>query len=149
MVVGLSGYQVVRSAKLGAPVSSSSDIIALYDAHAPRLFALALRITGDETAAAAVLEEIFTSASVPAELAELVRLTREKALTRYDRSTAPSVEPSGMRPAPRQLVEAAFYGGMSVADLARVYSLPEETVRAMLRTGMSELRLEVAGRQTK
>ena len=54
-----------------------------------------------------------------------------------------------MKPVPRQLVEDAFYGGMSVADLARVYSLPEETVRELLRTGMSEFRLEIAGRQAK
>ena len=119
------------------------DILALYDAHAPRLFALALRITGDEGAAAAVLEEVFTSEAVPSELADLVRLTRERALARYDRSSLAPVEPSAMKPVPRQLVEDAFYGGMSVADLARVYSLPEETVRTMLTTGMAELRLAV------
>lgn len=131
-------------------MSSSSDtVLALYDAHAARLFALALRITGDERVAAEVLEEVFTSGGVPAELGELVRVTREKALGRYDRQARPHVEASGMKPVPRQLVEDAFYGGMSVADLARVYSLPEETVRAMLRTGMSELRLEVAGRKSK
>jgi hypothetical protein len=94
-----------------------------------------------------VLEEVFTAKAVPAELAELVRLTREKSLGRYDRSPAPSVEPSGMKPVPRQLVEDAFYGGMSLADLARVYSLPEEAVRGMLVTGMAELRLEVANRK--
>ena len=119
------------------------DILALYDAHAPRLFALALRITGDEGAAAAVLEEVFTSEAVPSELADLVRLTRERALARYDRSVLAPVEPSAMKPVPRQLVEDAFYGGMSVADLARIYSLPEETVRTMLTTGMAELRLAV------
>ena len=119
------------------------DILALYDAHAPRLFALALRITGDESAAAAVLEEVFTAEAVPSELADLVRLTRERALARYDRSSVGPVEPSGMKPVPRQLVEDAFYGGMSVADLARVYSLSEETVRTMLTTGMAELRLAV------
>lgn len=127
--------------------ASPDEVLALYDAHAPRLFALALRITGDEAKAAAVLEEVFTSKAVPAELAELVRLTREKSLGRYDRSAAPSVEPSGMKPVPRQLVEDAFYGGMSLADLARVYSLPEEAVRGMLVTGMAELRLEVANRK--
>ena len=119
------------------------DILALYDAHAPRLFALALRITGDEGVAAQVLEEVFTSEAVPSELADLVRLTRERALARYDRSSLAPVEPSAMKPVPRQLVEDAFYGGMSVADLARVYSLPEETVRTMLTTGMAELRLAV------
>jgi len=128
-------------------MSSPSDIMALYDAHAPRLFALALRITGDERVAAEVLEEIFTSADVPAELGELVRLTRKKSLERYDRSGAASVDSPGMEPLPRQLVEDAFYGGMSIADLARVYSLPEEKVRTMLLAGMAELRLEVAGRQ--
>ncbi len=119
----------------------------LYDAHAPRLFALALRITGDESAAAAVLEDVFTSEPVPAELSELVRITREKSLGRYDRSVSSSVEPSGMKPVPRQLVDDAFYGGMSVADLARVYAMPEETVRTMLTAGMAELRLEVANRK--
>jgi DNA-directed RNA polymerase specialized sigma24 family protein len=127
--------------------ASTDDVMNLYDAHAPRLFALALRITGDESAAAAVLEDVFTSGPVPAALSELVRLTREKSLARYDRSVSASVEPSGMTPVPRQLVDDAFYGGMSVADLARVYALPEETVRTMLTAGMAELRLEVANRK--
>lgn len=128
---------------------SPDDVMKLYDAHAPRLFALALRITGDERIAADVIEEVFTSPAVPAELGDLVRLTREKALARYDRSGSASVESPGMKPFPRQLVEDAFYGGMTVADLARVYALPEETVRAMLATGMAELRLEVAGRKNE
>lgn len=129
--------------------ASPDEILGLYDAHAPRLFALALRITGDEKAAADVIAEVFTSEAVPSELAGLVRLTREKSLSRYDRSGAASVESPGMKPFPRQLVEDAFYGGMSVADLARVYSLPEETVKAMLISGMNELRLEVAGRKNE
>lgn len=128
--------------------ASPDEILKLYDAHAPRLFALALRITGDERAAAAILEEVFTSEQVPAELADLVRLTRQKSLQRYDRSAVAPVESPGMKPSSRQLVEDAFYGGMSVGDLARVYGLPEETVKAMLATGMAELRLEV-GRRNK
>jgi DNA-directed RNA polymerase specialized sigma24 family protein len=121
----------------------------LYDAHAPRLFALALRITADERIASDVIEEIFTAPAVPSELADLVRFTREKAVTRYDRSGAAAVESPGMKPFPRQLVEDAFFGGMTVADLARVYSLPEETVKAMLISGMNELRLEVGGRKNE
>ena len=129
--------------------ASPDDVMRLYDAHAPRLFALAMRITGDERAAADVIEEVFTAESVPSELADLVRLTREKAVNRYDRSGSAAVESPGMKPLPRQLVEDAFYGGMSVADLARVYALPEETVKAMLVTGMNELRLEVGGRKNE
>jgi DNA-directed RNA polymerase specialized sigma24 family protein len=129
--------------------ASPDEILRLYDDHAPRLFALALRITGDERLAAAVLEEVFTSEQVPSELADLVRLTRQKSLARYDRSAAAPVEPPGMKPSSRQLVEDAFYGGMSVGDLGRVYGLPEETVKAMLATGIAELRLEVGRREKK
>jgi DNA-directed RNA polymerase specialized sigma24 family protein len=121
--------------------ASPDEILRLYDEHAPRLFALALRITGDEAGAAAVLEDVFTSEAVPAELAQLVRMTRERALARYDRSGAAAVDSPGMKPVPRQLVEDAFYGGMSVADLARVYSLSEDSVRALLITGMEQLRI--------
>ena len=126
--------------------ASSSDVLALYDEHAPRLYALALRITGDPGVAATVLEEVFTSRPLPMELAGLARATRDAALARYDRSAAPSVELSGMKPVSRTLVEEAFYRGWSVADLARMYSLSEETVRTMLREGMSELREAVAVR---
>ena len=127
--------------------SSSSEVIALYDEHSPRLYALALRITGDPAAAAAVLEEVFTSRPLPAELEGLARITRERALARYDRSAAAPVEVSGMKPVPRTLVEEAFFHGRSVADLAGAYSLPEETVRMMLRDGMAELREAVAVRK--
>ena len=120
--------------------ASPTEAIALYDEHAPRLYALALRITGDPAAAAAVLEEVFSSRPLPADLAGLARITRERSLARYDRSAAPSVEASGMKPVPRTLVEEAFFRGRSVADLAGAYALPEETVRRMLRDGMAELR---------
>ncbi len=127
--------------------ASPSEVVALYDEHAPRLYALALRMTGDEKAAAGVLEEVFTSGPLPGDLAGLVRLTREIALRGYIQTPATSVEASGMKPVSRALVEEAFYRGRSVADLARAYSLPEETVRAMLRDGMTELREAVGARK--
>jgi DNA-directed RNA polymerase specialized sigma24 family protein len=126
---------------------SPDDILRAYDAHAPRLFALALRITGDEAVAAAVLEDVFTAESVPVELADLMRITRERAIARYDRSGSAAVESPGMKPVPRQLVEDAFYGGLSVADLARVYSLSEDGVRSMLVTGMEQLRVAAGQKQ--
>ena len=128
-------------------MSSPSDpVMALYDAFAPRLYALALRITGEERIAAEIVQEIFTGEVVPAQPAELVRMTREKALARYDRSGSAAVETPGVKPVPRQLVDDVFFGGLSIADLARIYSMSEDAVRSMLQTGMAELRAGVAGR---
>ena len=40
-------------------------------------------------------------------------------------------------------VEAAFFGGLSVADLAKRHRLPEDRVRTMIRDGMTELRTKL------
>lgn len=123
--------------------------LALYDAHAPRLFALALRITGDEAQAASVLEEVFTARDVPSEFADLVRKTREIAISRHIRSERAPVGTQRQEPSPRQLVEDAFYRGMSVADLASAWNVPEETVRRLLRDGMLELREQLSAEGTR
>ena len=123
--------------------------LALYDAHAPRLFALALRITGDEAEAASVLEEVFTAKALPSEFADLVRRTREIALSRDIRSEPTPVGTQRLEPSPRQLVEDAFYRGMSVADLASAWNVPAETVRRLLRDGMLELREQLSAEGTK
>ena len=123
---------------------SPDEIVSLYDAYSPRLYALALRIVGNESAAAEVLEEVFTTRPLPAELGDLVRLTRDLAVGRQIQSTGPSVDPVGGVPAPRLLVEEAFYRGRSVADLARAFSMDQEAVRARPREGMAELRAQVA-----
>lgn len=117
-----------------------TDIISLYDAYAPRLYALALRITGDQEAAAAVLEEVFTSQQVPGNLVELVRAVRERSLARPNRTTGRHVVENGGAPTPRRLVEEAFFEGKSVADLAKTFSLDESGVRVMLRRGLDELK---------
>jgi len=123
-------------------MSASADTLRLYDEHAPRLYALALRIVGDASQAAEVLEAVFRTKGLPAELGGLVRITREISLRRYDRSAAPPVQPSTREPSPREIVEDAFYRGLSVGDLARFWQLPEETVRRMIAEGMAEIRNE-------
>lgn len=119
---------------------SPNAIIELYDEHSPRLYALALRILGDEAAAAGVLEEVFVSRPVPEDFAGLVRAVREKSLGRQNRMSGRSVGNVGEAPAPRVLVEEAFFHGRSVADLATTFSLDEATVRVMLRRGLDELK---------
>ena len=116
------------------------DIIRLYDEHSPLLYALALRILGDETAAAEVLEEVFVGQGVPGDLGGLVRAVREKSLERQNRTSGRSVGKVGEAPSPRVLVEEAFFHGRSVADLATTFSLDEASVRVMLRRGLDELK---------
>src|SRR5213075_939325 len=95
------------------------EIETLYDAHAPRLYALALRITGDEESAAAALEEAFIRLSESTDsVAEdqfriLVRLTRDAALTRRPvQKRASAVDPKEV-----SVVEELFFGGATLREL--------------------------------
>lgn len=125
-----------------------SDAELLYDRHAPRLYAVALRITGSEDAAAAVLEEAFralASGAAPTGAGEawLIRAVRDLSIVRQSRTAAPAVDP--MTPTPRSLVEEAFYGGADVSTLARRHRLAETEVRQMLEDGIGALRAQVGG----
>ena len=127
------------------------DVEALYDAHAPRLYALALRITGDAAAAAAALEEAFrrlwesTDNLGEDAFRTLVRLTRDSALThRQVQNLTPPVDM--MRPSPVGLIEELFFGGLTLRDLAGRYGVGETDLRRMIHEGMAALRMKVAQR---
>lgn len=127
------------------------SIEELYDRHAACLYAIALRIAGNESDAAAALEEAFlgvAAGTVEASKPALVRAVRDRSLARQPQNASAPVDTS-VRPTPRQLVEQAFYRGATAAELARTYSLPESEVRTMLRDGMAELRHEFAAAGTK
>jgi RNA polymerase sigma-70 factor, ECF subfamily len=126
---------------------------AFYDSHASRVYALALRITGDRDLAAEVVEEVFvgigngTLAHDPSRgslEAWLIRTARDIALEHREGQTGAAAVQSS-ETTPRALVEAAFFGGLSVTDLARTFSLTEEEVRQRLRSGMAALRTQFAG----
>jgi DNA-directed RNA polymerase specialized sigma24 family protein len=120
-------------------------IADLYDRHASRLYALALRITGDRDAAADALADAFDALGRNDEVRDpenyLVRATRDHALARQTQKRPAAVVPAAATP--RQLVEDAWYG-MTVSDLVTVYKISEADVRAMLCAGMSELRGQLA-----
>jgi DNA-directed RNA polymerase specialized sigma24 family protein len=112
----------------------------LYDRYAAHLYALALRIIGDRDAAAEVVSAAFLSLGALADEASLVRATRDAALARRGRAVVAISGP----PTPRQLVDAAFYGGQRVSDLSQIFALPEAEVRSMLRDGMAQLQRQLA-----
>lgn len=131
------------------PIDPASE--AFYDAHASRVYALALRVTGDRDVAAEVVEELFVGirngtlvhdrGSVEA---WLIRTARDIALEHREGQTAAAAV-GAMEASPRALVEGAFFGGLTVPELARTFSLSEEEVRQRLRHGMAELRTQFAG----
>jgi DNA-directed RNA polymerase specialized sigma24 family protein len=131
------------------PIDPASE--AFYDVHASRVYALALRITGDRDIAAEVVEELFVGirngrfihdrGSIEA---WLIRTARDLALEHREGQTATTAVQT-MEATPRALVEAAFFGGLTVPELARTFSLTEEETRNRLRSGMAELRTQFAG----
>jgi predicted RNA polymerase sigma factor len=118
----------------------------LYDRYAPRLYAIALRITDDRDAAADALESAFVALSrngdVSDPLAYLIHATRDCALARQTRPPSATVVPE--EASPRTLVEQAWYKGMTVKDLATRYGIGEAKARGMLCDGMAELRMKFA-----
>jgi hypothetical protein len=117
----------------------------LYDRHASRLYALALRITGNSVAAGDAVEAAFLEScsndDVRDPAALLIRATRASALARQTQKPSATVIQGEVTP--RQLVEDAWYG-MTVSDLAASYNLSETSVRGMLRDGMAQLRSQFA-----
>jgi len=116
----------------------------LYDRHASRLYAIALRITDDRDAAADALESAFVALSrnddVGDPVAYLVHAVRDDALARQTRpASAPVVH---QKPSARTMVEDAWYKGMTVNDLATRYGISEAKAREMLCDGMAELRVK-------
>jgi DNA-directed RNA polymerase specialized sigma24 family protein len=118
----------------------------LYDRHASRLYAIALRITGDRDAAADALEAAFTSLcqneDVRDAVSYLIQATRDCALARQTQPAAATVVRDEANP--RRMVEDVWYNGMSVKDLAMRYGLSEANARGMLCDGMAQLRMQFA-----
>ena len=127
-----------------------TDVAALFDNYASRVYALALRITGDRDAAADIVEDLFVRIG-NGSLAHdprrgsfdswLVRTARDAALARRE-AQSPVSTVGDIEATPRSLVEAAFFGGMSATELATMYSLKEDEVRRRLCNGMAELRTQ-------
>ena len=118
----------------------------LYDRHAARLYAIALRITNDRDAAADALEAAFVALSQNDDSGDvatyLIHATRDCALARQSQPASATVVRKEADP--RALVEDAWYNGMTVNDLAVRYGISEERTRGLLCEGMAQLRTQFA-----
>jgi DNA-directed RNA polymerase specialized sigma24 family protein len=116
----------------------------IYDRHAPRLYAIALRITGDSEAAADALEAAFVALSRSEDAGDpgrfLIRAVRDAALARQTQSDPVAVVPAEANS--KAMIEDAWFGGMSVSELAKRYGVTEERARGMLCDGMAALRAQ-------
>lgn len=121
-------------------------IADLYDRHASRLYAIALRITDDRDAAADALEAAFVALSRNDEAGDaaayLIQATRDCALAQQTRPASAAVVSNEANP--RTMIEEAWYNGMSVNDLAARYGIPEAKARGLLCEGMAQLRTQFA-----
>lgn len=131
---------------LGRIASRDAEALGqLYDRHAARLHALALRMTCDTAIAAKVLEDSFLRVwNQPPDPAHdcgasLARITREVA-REHSSQPAPASSGRSIPATPRELVEAAYFERRSVDDIARTCGLPEPEVRRLLRQGMDDLK---------
>ena len=131
-------------------MTGGSDIATLYDNYASRVYALALRITGDREAAADITEDLFVQIGngslahdprMGSFDAWLIRTARDISLKRREaQSDVSSVHAT--EASPRALVEAAFFGGMTASELSRMHAMSEDEVRRRLCNGMAELRTQ-------
>ena len=128
-----------------------TDVGILYDNYSSRVYTLALRITGDREAAADIVEDLFVrigNGSLAHDPrgggsfdAWLIRTARDASLARRE-AQLPVSSVHQSEATPRSLVEAAFFGGMSATELAKMHSLGEDEVRRRLCYGMAELRTQ-------
>lgn len=146
----------------------SSALTELYDRHCALLYGLILSIVVSQPVAEQVLEDVFTGVWTGADAYDaalgsprvwLVGVARNRA---FDRSRAGREEaPSRLSPPrsvtttdqhaviaaleslpadQRDLIEYAFFRGLSHAELAAYFQLPVETVKVRMRSGLQMLR---------
>jgi DNA-directed RNA polymerase specialized sigma24 family protein len=113
------------------------------------MYAVALRVLGQEDQACAALEAAFLALWEGRVLyspilgnppAWLVRVARDHAVAMRPAAAPVKRETT---PTPRQLVEDVFLGGNRIDEIARTYAIPDHKVRELLRCGMAELRSEL------
>ena len=137
----------------GATRRDRASVAALYDRHAARMYAVALRVTADPASASEVLVDLFAAivdgaVSLPAGADAalwLLRLTRDRAAARQTQNARSSVDAltNATELTPRALVEAAFFSGLTVEEAATRLGASEETIRTKLREGMAGIRAQL------
>ena len=142
---------------LAAAVSRASvkALEEIYRRHAAAVYALARRLLGDPTRAAAVLSQVFLdlwSDSDPFEpdeeclrsylLARTYRIAAEEVASAGSRRTAAASAWAALPEEERQAIELACFPGATYVDVAMLLERPEETVKAAIRLGLTLVRAQ-------
>jgi RNA polymerase sigma-70 factor (ECF subfamily) len=130
----------------------------LYDRYSRLIYSVALRITGDRAAAAEALEDVFESIwQFPGSFQAgdsvagwLIRMARYHAIdanrshlrayeAAVDDEHAAHAALAQLPPAQRRVLELAYYGGLTYAEIATRLGEPVGTVKSLLRLGLKQL----------
>lgn len=131
----------------------ASRLAEIYDRYGPRVYGLALAVTGDEDAAATITEQTFLapmSAAVepPAAFLEtnLLSLAHRLAIewVRAGRGTPrPCPQSSDSAPPEVQVVRDAYFQGRTYREIAEQLHVEPGVVADLLRRGLRSLSAEV------
>lgn len=136
----------------------------LVDRHAPAALALAGRILGDRSEAAELLQAVFAQVwqeagrynpAVCSAAAWILSRVRHGALDRLRRRAAgagpvrdaskPSGAMAGLPPDQRQVLELAYFEGLSQTQIAQKLGEPLNTVKTRVKLGMNRLKQALPG----
>jgi len=131
----------------------------LYDRYSRLIYSVALRITGDRAAAAEALEDVFEAIwQFPGSFQAgdsvagwLIRMTRYRAIDAnrsHSRAYEEAVDDehaaraalAQLPAAQRRVLELAYYGGLTYAEIAARLGEPVGTVKSRMRLGLTRLR---------
>jgi RNA polymerase sigma-70 factor (ECF subfamily) len=149
-----------RTGGFGVAAPESDSFVAFYDATSTTAFSVAMRITQDRPAAETACEEAYLEAwresGGRGDVGRLLELVRDHALAKRTASSgsAPAATNGGNTvtaalnntdPLGRRAVELAYFGGLSVPEVASILESTAADVRRAMRTAMLSLAAATAG----
>ena len=153
-----------RDAGFGIADPGSDAFAAFYDATSTTAFSVALRITRDRPSAERACEEAYLEAWRDAgnrgDVGRLLELVRDHAVAARKGSSAPTPSevagPSSVtaaldntEPLGRRAVELAYFGGLSVPEVASILETTAAEVRRAMRVAMLSLAAATASEATR
>ncbi len=153
-----------RTGGFGVAPLESESFLAFYDATSTTAFSVAMRITQDRPAAEAACEEayleVWREGDNRGDAGRLLEFVRDRALAKRTASSGSSQTASSggnpvtaalneADPIGRRAVELAYFGGLSVPEVASILETTAADVRRAMRNAMLSLAAATAGEVTR